>query len=162
MTDFGTRYVVDTNTLTQLGKRRRDSPFFKENVVIPEEVLREARGFRDYRSLKLQVYPTTTGVLELLITIMATLSSDDRKLVDLYANRGGADPVVIACALDAKAQATGQLFQPEWLVVTGDAALRDKALEFSLKVLSNAEFSHILDGETTGGSRRDQLPGKPW
>lgn len=31
---------------------------------------------------------------------MATISIDDTSLVDLYANLGNADPILVACALD--------------------------------------------------------------
>jgi|GEM_PF-3249601 len=38
------------------------------------------------------------------------------------------------------------LMAPEWFVVTGDEALRDKAEEFGLKVLSNSQFAALIDG----------------
>lgn len=145
MNGFGHRYVVDTNALTHLRRHRRSSSFFRENAVIPSEVLHEADGFPDIGMLHENLYPTTAQVLDWLIKVMATIPPDDRTLVDLYANRGGADPLVVACALDGQARDSVYLDSPEWVVVTGDDAVRDKAEEFELTVLSNAEFAAIID-----------------
>ncbi|TFC33469.1 hypothetical protein E3O55_04050 [Cryobacterium sp. MDB1-18-2] len=118
---------MDTNTLSQIGRRRRDSDFFKVNVVVPEEVLREAREFPDVGSLRSLLYPTTAGVLEWLVQVMATIPVDDTRLVDLYRNKGGADPLLVACALDGQATDSVYLDAPEWVVVTADDAARRKA-----------------------------------
>ena len=145
MNGFGQRYVVDTNALTHLRRHRRASVFFRENAVIPSEVLREAEGFPDINVLQKNLHPTTARVLDLLVKVMATVPADDKRLIDLYANHGGADPVVVACALDGQAQDSLYLDSPEWVVVTGDDAVRDKAEEFGLRVLSNVEFAAIID-----------------
>lgn len=142
---FGERYVVDTNTLSQLRRDRRASDFFRENAVIPAEVLREAEGFPDIRELRKNLRPTTSQILDWLVKIMATVPAEDRTLIDLYANHGGADPLVVACALDGQAEDSVFLDSPEWIVVTGDDALRRKAKEFGLKVLGNAEFAAMID-----------------
>ena len=91
------------------------------------------------------LHPTTAQVLDWLVKVMATVPADDTRLVDLYADHGGADPVVVACALDGQAQDSIYLDSPEWVVVTGDDAVRHKAEEFGLKVLSNAELAAIVD-----------------
>ena len=154
MNDFGQRYVIDTNALSQMRRHRRASAFFRENAVIPSEVLREAEGFPDIDALRKNLYPTTSQVLSWLAKVMATVPVADTTLVDLYSNLGGADPLLVACALDGQAQDSPYLDAPEWVVVSGDDAVRDKAEEFGLKVLSNAEFEAIID--TTEGWQTEE------
>lgn len=77
--------------------------------------------------------------------VMARVDPSDTRLVDLYANLGAADPLVIACALDGQAEDSQYLGAPDWVVVTGDQAVREKSQEFGLEVLSSAEFSTIID-----------------
>lgn len=137
--------MVDTNTLAQIGKRRRATQFFMENVVLPEEVLREARAFPDIGSLRNLIHPTTSHVLDQLIRVMATVPVDDTKLVNLYSNKGSADPLLVACALDGQARDGLFLDAPEWVVVTADEAVRAKAKEFDLKSLTNDEFVALVD-----------------
>lgn len=149
MSDFGRRYVVDTNALSQLGRRRRASEYFLESAVIPEAVLHEAKGFPDITSLRHNVHPTTPRVLQLLVEVMATVPDADTRLVNLYANLGNADPLVVACALEGQEHDGQYLMAPEWFVVTGDEAVRDKAEEFGLKVLSNSQFAALIDGAGT-------------
>ncbi len=150
MSDFGTEYVIDNNTLTQLSRSQRASSFFQENVRIPSEVLYEARWFPDIKELRRNEYPTTSAVLSQLARVMATVKTTDTTLVNLYANQGNADPVVVACALDGQYQDSQYLDAPEWFVVTGDKAVRDKAADFKLKVLTNAEFAALIEASARG------------
>ena len=145
MSDFEQRYVVDTNALSQLGRARRASDFFRRNTVIPEEVLHEAAGFPDIDSLRENVHPTTPRVFHLLIEVLATVPDSDTRLIDLYANRGNADPLVIACALEGQEHDGQYLWPTEWIVVTADEAVRDKAKEFKLEVLTNDRFADLID-----------------
>jgi hypothetical protein len=142
---FGQRYVIDTNALGHLKRNRRASDFFREHAVIPSQVLHEAEGFPDLRELRKNEYPTTREVLEQLATVMASVPVGDMELVDLYANGGGADPFVVACALDGRAKESSYLYKPEWVVVTTDGAVRRKAKEFGLAVLSGDQFATIID-----------------
>ena len=84
MNGFGQKYVVDTNALSQLRGHRRASAFFRENALIPGEVLHEAAGFPDINMLRKNIYPTTQRVLMWLMRVMATVPSSDTRLVDLY------------------------------------------------------------------------------
>lgn len=145
MSDFGRRYVIDTNALSQLGTQRRASSFFLESAVIPEEVLHEAQGFPDIESLRENVHPTTPRVLRWLTEILRTVPDDDTALLDLYANLGNADPLVVACALEGQEHDSQYLDPPDWIVVTNDGAVRAKAEEFGLKVLTNSEFADLID-----------------
>jgi len=142
---FGTRYVVDTNSLSQLGRSRRASLYFRQNARIPSEVLHEAEGFPDVATLRANEYATTPGVLRWLIKVMATVPAEDTTLVDLYANRGNADPLVVACALDGRDEDSQYLDPPKWVIVTADNAVRAKAAEFGVDVLSNADFAALID-----------------
>jgi hypothetical protein len=152
LSSFGQKYVVDTNTLSQIGWRRRTSDYFKDNVVLPEEVLREARDFPDIESLRTKLHATTSHVLEWLVIVMSTVPAEDTRLVDLYRNKGGADPLLVACALDGQSRDSVYLDSPEWVVVTSDDAVRRKAAEFSLPTLSNEEFAAIIDASVFSGS----------
>lgn len=150
MNDFGKRYVVDTNILSQIGKRRRASKFFLEFSVLPEAVLHEASGFPDIDLLRNNVHPTTPRLLQLLIEVLATVPDTDTSLVDLYANLGNADPLVIASALEGREYDSQFLISPEWVVVSGDDAVRRKATEFNLEVLSKNEFTALIDEAVDG------------
>ncbi|WP_277212277.1 hypothetical protein [Isoptericola croceus] len=145
MSDFGQRYVIDTNALGQIGRQRRASAYFLENAVLPEEVMHEASGFPDITSLQGNAHPTTPRVLHLLSEILSTVPDGDTRLIDLYANQGNADPLVVACALEGQEHDSQFLLAPEWIVVTGDEAVRAKAVEFGLKVLGNDEFAALID-----------------
>ncbi|WP_420096345.1 hypothetical protein [Brevibacterium sediminis] len=145
MNGFGQRYVIDTNALSQLGKARRASTFFLEHAVIPKEVMHEAAGFPDIASLRDNVHPTTPRVLYWLTEVLSTVLDDDTRLIDLYANLGSADPLVVACALEGQEHDSQFLLAPEWIIVTGDEAVRAKAEEFSLRVLSNSQFATLVD-----------------
>ena len=147
MSEFGKRFVIDTNTLTSLRLHRRASDFFLENSIIPDEVLREAAGFPDIGNLKLLSRPTTARTLKWLTEVMATVKEGETQLVDLYSNKGGADPLVVAYALEGQEWDSQFIDAPSWIVVTGDDAVRRKAQEFQLQVLSNVEFSDLIDGE---------------
>lgn len=152
MSGFGERYVVDTNALIRIKARRRANPYFLERAVFPSEVLREAR-IPDAAALQVNEYPTTPQVLEWLVRVMATVPASDRRLVDLYANRGGADPFVIACALDGRARDSVYLDAPEWFVVTDDDAVRAKATELGLSLLSSTELAATLDAAANEAAR---------
>ncbi|WP_445159656.1 hypothetical protein ACTXG5_15540 [Mycobacterium sp. Dal123C01] len=143
MTDH--QYLVDSNALSVLSKNQRGGVFFRTHCHIPDEVLYEARGFPDIGELKACRYETTTNVLRYLITVMATVPYADTKLVDVYANRGNADPLIVACALDAQGCDEGMLFGPVWVVVSDDDAVRGKAAEFKIELRTSGEFSAILD-----------------
>lgn len=148
MSGFGARYVIDNNTLNQLSRSQKASSYFRDNVHIPSEVLHEARDSSDLADLRPNEYPMTPSVLAEIIRVMATVTTADTKLIDLYANRGNADPLVVACALDGQNRDEGLLIAPEWIVVTGDNAVRAKAEELGLHVLTNAEFAARIDAAT--------------
>jgi hypothetical protein len=143
LTDY--QYLIDNNALSALSKIQRGSRFFRTHCHIPDEVLYEARGFPDIGELKARRYETTTNVLRYLITVMATVPAADTTLVNLYANRGNADPLIVACALEARSRDEDKLFGPVWVVVSDDDAVREKAAEFEIELRASGEFAAILD-----------------
>lgn len=145
MSAFGTRYLVDTNALSQLGRQRRASNFFRANAMIPSEVLHEADGFPDVEALKQIEYSTTPSVLRWLVTVMATVPPDDTDLINLYLNHGSADPLMVACALDARDRETQHLDPLEWVIVTDDKAVKAKAGEFKVRGLTYAQLADLID-----------------
>lgn len=139
-------YLVDNNALAKLSKGQRSSTFFKMKCRLPSEVLHEARGFPDYKSFVAQEYLTTPSVLRQLMRVMNSVSAQDTKLVDLYANLGNADPLIIACALDALRENEGKLFGPIWIIVTNDGAVSSKASEFGIETMTSTDFEIVIDG----------------
>jgi len=136
---------VDTNALSQLRHRRRSSKYFRANATIPSEVLHEAFGFPDIEALKQIEYSTTPSVLRWLMTVMASVPPDDTDLINLYLNQVGADPLVVACALDARDRETQHLDPHEWVIVTNDNAVTALADEFEVPVLTCAQFADLVD-----------------
>lgn len=159
MSLYGRVYLVDNNVLSQLKRGHRASPFFKEHCRIPSEVLHEAHGFPDLAQLRLLEYPTTPSVLGALVEVMASVAVGETNLVDLYANLGNADPLLVACALDGQRSDADKLFAPTWTVVSGDKAVRAKAGDFGVEVittqdllaiLTKSEVSYVTDDESGG------------
>lgn len=75
---------------------------------------------------------------------METVPIDNTRLVDLYANEGNANPLLVACALDAHDSNEGLLFWPTWVVVSDDGAVQAKASKFEVPVRTSAEFKSII------------------
>lgn len=145
MNDYGQVYVLDNNALLFLGREHRSSDFFKQRCRIPSEVLHEAEGFPDVEDLRYLEYPVTASVLTLLTEVMASVPTNDTALVNLYANLGNADPLVVATALDGQRTEEAALFGPTWIVISGDKAVQAKAREFGLAVKTNQEFLADLE-----------------
>lgn len=137
-------YLVDNNALAKLTMSQRASKFFRQRCRLPSEVIYEARGFPDFRDLETLEYHTTARVLKALTLVLATVSAGDTKLVNLYANQGNADPLLIACAIDGQWANEEALFGPLWVIVSDDKAVRNKSLEFGIGVRSSTEFSSLL------------------
>ena len=142
---IGRKYLIDNNTLAKLNRAQRASEFFFSHCLLPTEVLYEARGFPDARQLGRLQYPTNGRILRILGEVMATIPTDDTPLVDLYANRGNADPTLVARALNSIREAEDELFGWEWIIVSNNNAVRRKAAEFGIETLLSDQFSTLLD-----------------
>jgi len=133
-------YLLDNNALSHLSRAQRASRFFFTRCRLPTEVLHEAKGYPDAASIRTIEYPTSASVLKQLGTIMATVHDEDTALVNLYANKGAADPILVACALDATEKSAQYLFAPAWVVVSNDKAVRAKATQFGVESWTREEF----------------------
>lgn len=141
------RYLLDNNALFDLTPEQRMSPRFRDIVRVPTQVIQEAGGRAYTEHLDQLDYPTTASVLNHLKRVMATVEPADRRLVDLFKYEGTADPLLVACALDANDSPAG-LLDVHWTVVTGDGAVRAKCEEFGLSWCSAATFGSVLDGHS--------------
>jgi hypothetical protein len=137
-------YVLDANVLSRLSAGQRQSSFLHAHCRIPSEVLHEIQGFPDIEQLRALDFAVNAEVLESLTGVMETVTPDDFKLVDLYGNKGNADPILVATALTGMRRAADTLFTEEWVIVTDDHAVRAKASEFSVRWLSTAAFALLL------------------
>lgn len=140
-------YFIDNNVLSHLSPAQRASEFFRAQCRIPAEVLHEADGYADTDALKAVEYPTTMSVLKFLQKVMATVPEGDTTHVNLYANKGAADPLLVACALDGKKESESWLFGPAWIVVSNDKAVRAKAAEFDIESCTRDEFARRAQGK---------------
>lgn len=140
-------YLLDNNALSHLSRAQRASEFFFERCHLPSEILHEAEGYPDFAAFKQIEYPTTAHVLELLSMVMATVPEEDTTLVNLYANKGAADPLLVACALDGMQETSAHLFGPSWVVVSNDNAVRAKAMEFGVDACTREDFLSRTQGE---------------
>ena len=145
--NLGRVYVLDNNALSFLKGEHRASSFFKMHCLIPQEVLHEAEGFPDIEELRRLEYPVTEGVLRHLVEVMASVPVGDTKFVNLYANLGNADPLVVATALDGHHKNDLALFGLTWTVVSGDKAVQATAHEFGLDVMTNQEFLTAIEAQ---------------
>jgi hypothetical protein len=133
-------YLLDNNALSHLTVAQRASEFFQECCRLPSEVIYEAKGYPDAASFEDVEYPTTPNVLKHLGRVMTTVPANDTKLVNLYTNKGAADPLLIACALDAMEHAAELLWGPTWIIVSNDKAVQGKAAELGVQALTREEF----------------------
>jgi hypothetical protein len=138
----GTKYLIDNNALGPLGEKRKKSAFFAEHCRVPEEVAYESRRAKHAKLLEPLTIAMTPAVLVQLAEVMRTVPVGDDQLVDLYNNKGAADPIIVAmaCVLDNE-----DLFADNWVIVTEDKAVLAKAKEFSVDTESPAGLAKIID-----------------
>lgn len=140
-----TRFLVDTNALSKIGRHRRTTEFFLNRAALPSEVLHEASKSPDIETLQTLEFETTPAVLRALREVMDAVVVEDSTLLDLYRNQGGADPLMIACALAGRNETRQRLFGEEWLIVTEDKAVCTLAGRFGIKVVTPGEFARQID-----------------
>ncbi|QTE30886.1 hypothetical protein [Pengzhenrongella sicca] len=130
-----TMYLVDSNALVALARHRILSAYFRAHCRVTADVLWEAREHPEQSALAEDVCELTPAVLEQVRAVMKTVDVGDTGLVDLYKNKGTADPGLIASALDAIAADEGKLLGDTWILVTNDRAVEAKAVEFGIAVV---------------------------
>ncbi|WP_368497179.1 hypothetical protein [Herbiconiux sp. A18JL235] len=133
-------FLLDNNALSHLTLSQRASLFFRMRCFLPTEIIHEADGFPDAAAFKDIEYPTTGSVLKHLGTVMAAIPAGDTNLVNLYANKGAGDPMLIACALDGMEKAAPLLWGPTWVVISNDKAVRAVSTELGVEARSRDEF----------------------
>lgn len=138
-----TYYLVDNNALLLLGRRRRLTTFFHQHCRITDDVAHEARFVRN------ATLPPTVimspWALELLKEVMRTVRPGDTDLIDLYKNKGMADPGMIAAAL-ALAESDAELLFPDtWILVTSDRALNRLAKRMNVATTSPEALATVID-----------------
>lgn len=140
MTD--TRYLIDNNALLALGRTRRESELFKRTCHVSADVAREA-GPRWPETAPRE--PVTPLILDRLAKVLRTLRPGATDLVDLYANKGTADPVLVATALVLQEATDQTLFPQRWMIVTHDKALRRCAEEHGLDWFDPEDLKDMID-----------------
>lgn len=137
------RYLVDNNALSRLTPAQRRSDFFCDNCQLTADVLHEARGYVE-PELEAREVQITPQVLNRLIEVMAEGEPGDTSLVDLYANKGAADPVMIAFVLEARDSENDTLLPDTWVIVTDDKAVAATASRLGLEALPSSDFRQLF------------------
>lgn len=135
-------YLVDNNVLSRLTRPQRASRFLRERCVITRDVLYEARGFADELG-DIQVRELSIPILERLKQIMVQIPSEDTSLVDLYDNKGSADPTIVATALVMAEEEAQTLFERRIILVSDDKAVKQLAVKLGIDLISESAFAAL-------------------
>jgi hypothetical protein len=138
-------YLLDANVLSRLTPQQRASGFVARYCRVPAEVLYEARGMPDIQRLERLAVAPSGAMLRQLRRVMTSIAPEDHALVDLYRNRGGGDPILIASALAAD-QGETLLWPTVWHVVSDDRAVQAISALFDVPTLSRAELVTLING----------------
>jgi hypothetical protein len=141
----GTMYLVDNNALGPLRQARKESAFFAAYCRVPAEVAHESRRAKHSKLLEPLAIEMTPPMLVRLTEVMSTVPVGDTTLLDLYGNKGAADPVLVAVALALNNPEPPSLFDPTWVIVSADKAVLAKAKEFSIDTESPEGLARIID-----------------
>lgn len=144
-----TFYLVDNNALIALTSRRVKTEFFGDHCRITADVLHEASGHPEQGHLAALAEATTSDVLEQVRVVMADVEVGDTDLVDLYGNKGAADPGLVATVLARAAAQDGHLFPDEWVIVTLDRAVQDAAKRQHVATMPPSDLAGLIDAATT-------------
>lgn len=139
------RYLLDANVLTRLTADQRTHAFVLGHCHVPSEVMYEVRGLPDRTAISRIELPINARTLERLRDVMSSVAPEDHSLVDLYQNKGSADPVLVAAALAAD-HGDGRLWQTMWHIVSDDGAVRTTAATHGVPWLSRDELVALIDG----------------
>lgn len=144
-----TLYLVDHNALLMIKRERITSTFFRTYCRVTTDVLREAQEHPDRALLAKNAYELTPSVLEQIRTVMKTVEVGDTSLIDLYGNKGAADPGLIASARDATEADAETLFADVWVIVTNDRAVQATAAEHCIRTMKPADLAALIDASQT-------------
>lgn len=143
-----TYYLIDNNALIQLTRRRLETKFFTDHCRITADVLHEASEHPDQRRLAGLAEPTTPIVLMQLRLVMAGVEVGDTDLVDLYGNKGAADPGLVATALAQAVVQDGYLLPDTWIIVTLDKAVLRAARRHQVPTMAPGDLAELIDAES--------------
>ncbi|MFC5370766.1 hypothetical protein [Arcanobacterium bovis] len=146
--DIDTHYFLDTNALTRLHPKERTGNFFMKNCHIPSSVLNEVGDPIDKGKLSTLEYPINAKILEIVKRIMEKLDIHDTSLVNLYSNKGTADPFLVATAIYARDLEATKLFSTLYIVVSNDKAVRKICDCFDVETIDSTTFLTILKDNT--------------
>lgn len=138
------KYLVDNNALIFIGVNRWKSSFFREHCLITEDVSHEARYLAPSLATDLTV-SVTPAILCQVRRIMETVVQGDIQLLDLYGNKGAADPVLVATAVVLQAEESESLVGDTLVIVTRDDAVSEKAKEFGIETARPVELAALID-----------------
>jgi hypothetical protein len=136
-----TKYLIDNNALGPLGDRKK-SAFFAKHCRVPDEVAYESRRAKHATLLRPVTIEMTPAMLTELARVMKTVPVGDTDLINLYTNKGAADPILVAMA---SILSSADLFADNWVIVTEDKAVRAKAKEFGIGLETPAGLKAIID-----------------
>ena len=139
------RYLIDNNVLNALRRDQIHSEFFRVYCRVTTDILWEAREHAEQAALARLSRPHTPGFLMRVRDVMQTLEAGDTQLIDLYGNKGAADPGLIASILEAADDDANKLLSDSWILVTNDQAVAGKAGEFAVAVITPTELAKLID-----------------
>jgi hypothetical protein len=142
------KYLIDNNALVDLGAARIRSQFFAEHCVVTNDVLFEAREHPARDALLEASEQTSPALLEQVRAVMKTVRVGETDLIDLYHNKGAADPGLIATVLEARAVDDGAFFADVWTIVSRDGAVVSKAGEFDIPTKTPMDLAIMIDAAT--------------
>lgn len=137
-------YLIDNNILSRLTRAQRAAEFLRNHCRITADVLYEARGYADEIE-DVPVEEVTVAVLDQLRHVMAHVEPQDTSLVDLYASKGSADPVLIATALARVAEEEQTFLPRRVIIVTEDNAVSHMATRLGMGQMGFETFVSLLD-----------------
>lgn len=142
-----TLYLLDTNALTRLTSSRIQSEFFSAQCHVTSDVLFEAEGFREHDKERIRAATIEPSVefFKLLEEVMRSEVPKDIRLVDLYRNKGTADPGLLATILEKIAGERGKFFPDRRVLVTDDHAVIAKATQFLIEHISPSQLASAID-----------------
>lgn len=138
------KYLLDNNALVSIGTKRWKTAFLRKHCLVAEDVAYEAR----YKARSLYadlIVPVTPAILGQVELIMKTVVPGDTRLLDLYGNKGSADPVLVATAVVLQAEESESLVGDTLVIVTRDDAVTEKAKEFGIETATPDELAALID-----------------
>jgi hypothetical protein len=144
------RYLVDNNALMEIKAQRIRSKFFRAWCSVTADVAWEAGDHSARETIESVVIDPSPELLLKIRDVMRAEQIGDTGLVDLYRNRGAADPGIVAAALLLTSQGAGQLLPDSWTVVTNDVAVRSRAEQLGVAWMAAAGLAALIDQSLEG------------